>query len=75
MVKRNFKKNLMTTYIFTDGVTNIALRYGMVRFEFGTVAATDVDVDGKPIIFSRSQLTLTPKAFLDTFNNMDACFI
>jgi hypothetical protein len=61
----------MTTDIFTAGVTNIALRYGMVRIEFGTVAATEVDTEGNPTVFSRSQITLTPKAFLDTFNNME----
>lgn len=61
----------MNTDIYTDGVTNIGLKKGMVRIEFGTLSMSEKDANGNPTVFSRSQLILTPQIFLETFGNME----
>ena len=61
----------MNTHIYTDGVTNIGLKKGMIRIEFGTLSVSEKDADGNPAVFSRCQLILTPQIFLETFGNME----
>ena len=68
---RQGKGGFMHKTIFSDGVTNIALRNGMVRIEFGTLSITEKDEAGNPAVFERYQLALTPKVFLETFGNME----
>jgi len=60
--------------IFADGVTHIALRNGMVRIEFGSLSATGTSEDGSATFFNHSQLVLSPKAFVETFNIMEQMF-
>ncbi len=61
----------MNTDIYTDGVTNIGLKKGMVRIEFGTLSISEKDASGNPTVFNRHQLILTPQIFLETFGNME----
>jgi hypothetical protein len=61
----------MNTSIYTDGITNIGLKKGMVRVEFGTLSISGEDAKGNPEVFSRCQLFFTPQVFLETFGNME----
>ena len=61
----------MNTQIYTDGVTNVGLKKGMVRIEFGTLSVSEKDANGNPTVFNRCQLILTPQIFLETFGNME----